>query len=105
MIIDVKWDGIDIINITKKKNMYISSIVTENIDEVVKKGMPITAICNIKAISKELPNIVKNRLPNINIIKKEIKLVSDNMESNILEYINSTKCVSSADKFTLDISN
>ena len=74
MIIDVKWDNIDIINITKKKNMYISSIIVENIDEVIKRGMPLSTICNIRVISKELPSIVKNRLPNINMIKKEIKL-------------------------------
>ncbi len=104
MIISIKWDDVDILSVTKKHNLYISSIKIENLDYAVKKGMPISIISNVKLISKDLPDIVKDRLPNINIIKKEIKLVSENMESNILEYINSTKCKNMVDKFTFYIS-
>lgn len=104
MVITVKWDNIDILVITKKHNMYITSIVTENIEKVIELGMAITLISNVKVISKELPNIIANRLPNIDVIKKEINLVSENLESNILEYINRTGCKRATDKFSFNIS-
>ena len=79
MVITVKWDNIDILVVTKKHNMYMTSIVSENIDKVIECGMAITLISNIKVISKELPSIIVNRLPKIDIIKEEIKLVIENL--------------------------
>lgn len=104
MVITVKWDNIDILVITKKHNMYISSIISENIDEVSRAGMPMFLISNINIISKELPNIILDRLPSIDMIKKEIEFVSENLESNILEYINRTGCKRATDKFSFYIS-
>ena len=103
MVITVKWDNIDILVITKKHNLYISSIVTENIDKVIETGMAMTLISNVKIISKELPKIITDRLPSIDAIKKEIKIVSENLESNILEYINRTGCRYVTDKFSFVI--
>lgn len=103
MVITVKWDNIDILVITKKHNMYISSIVTENIEKVINLGMSMALISNVKIISKELPKVITDRLPGIDIIKKEIELVSENIESNILEYINRTGCRCATDKFSFAI--
>lgn len=103
MVITVKWDNIDILVITKRHNMYVTSIVTENIDKVIKAGMAMTLISNVKVISKELSSIIVNRLPSIDVIKEEIELFSESLESNILEYINRTGCKRVTDKFSFEI--
>lgn len=103
MVINVKWDDVDILKVSKRHNMYVSEIVTANIEEVIKRGMPMSLISNIKLMSKEMPDFVMSRLPSIQMIKKEIKVVSSNLESNILEYINCTKCRRMNDKFSLEV--
>ena len=105
MVITVKWNNIDILNINKMHNMYVTSIITENIDKVINSGMSMTLISNVKVISKELPTIISDRLPSVDVIKEEIKLVSENLESNILEYINRTGCKNATDKLSFCILN
>lgn len=106
MIIDVLWDNISILKIQKQNNIYISSIYRENINKVRANGFPLYFLKDVSVVSDELPEIIKHRISNINNMKGKLKFKNDNnenLEEQIYEYINKTKCRRPTDKFSIKI--
>jgi hypothetical protein len=107
MSIDVFWDDLNILTISKKDNLFISSVNEDNLIEAKKSGFPIYFLKQISLVSDELPNIVRNRLSNINNIKDKIKFKNnyndEEIEESIYNYINTTECRRPTDKFKINI--
>ncbi len=107
MNINVLWNNIEVLNIEKIDNLYISHVFTENLVEARKTGFPIYFLKQISTVSDELPVIVKNRLYSIKNIKKRISnnidLSDEEIEKNIYEYINTTGCRRPTDKFSIKV--
>lgn len=107
MTIDLFWDNVKILNIKKEDDVYISSVYSDNINTVKNSGFPIFFLKEISVVSDELPNIVKQRISNINNIKGKLRFKNDysseEIEENIYNYINTTKCRRPTDKFSIKI--
>lgn len=107
MTIDLFWDDIKVLNITKLENLYISRVYEENLNNVRKSGFPMYFLSEITLVSTELPAIIRKRLSNINNLKGQLKFknnpTNEDIEKGIFEYINKTECRRPTDKFSIKI--
>lgn len=99
----ISWNNIDVIEITRKKGRYFSSINPDNAIIAIEDGMPSILLSNIKVISKTIPKFIIDRVPNKKARNKQLKIVSSDESINILEYINTTNCIYVTDKFKVSI--
>lgn len=102
MKIKVYWKEIIFLEVEKIDNKYFSKIITSNYNTVKEQGCPVMFLNNIKVIDEALPNIIKSRLPKISNLLENLKKDND-IESEIVEYINKTKCERATDYITLSI--
>lgn len=99
----ISWDNLDIVDITRKKGRYFSSINPDNAAIAIEDGMPSIILSNIKIISKTIPKFIINRVPSKELRNKQLKIISPDEGVNILEYINTTNCICATDKFKVSI--
>ncbi len=102
MKIKVYWKETEFLEVEKKEDKYFSRVVASNYNIVKEQGCPVMFLNNIKAIDDTLPKIIQSRLPKISNLLENLKKDS-NMEDEILEYINKTRCERATDYITLDI--
>lgn len=94
MKIIVLWKKIKILEVEKIEDRYFSKIIVDNYLKIKDEGFPLTLLNNIKVIDEKLPNIIKDRLPEIE---------DYNLDFKIAQYIKKTKCKRVTDYITLDI--
>ena len=92
MKIQVKYKDIIVMEIQRVNKLYVNAINTENFKVALDEGMPLIEFINIKMLSKKMPDIVVNRIPNKLERDKELDIISDDEGINILEYIKKTNC-------------
>ncbi|CCY72201.1 unknown [Clostridium sp. CAG:921] len=105
MKIKIFWKDINIINVIRKNNVYISSLDYENFIKANKLGMPISLFFNYEMISTELPTFIKDRLPTPKIISNQINENKVSSDISIIDYINKTRCKCVTDKIEILLEN
>lgn len=102
MKIKVYWKETLFLEVEKVDDKYFSNVVASNYNMVKEQGCPVMFLSNIKAIDDTLPSIIQNRLPKISNLLENLNKDS-NIEDEILDYINKTKCERATDYITLSI--
>ncbi|MEG2235866.1 MAG: hypothetical protein RR144_05460 [Clostridia bacterium] len=103
MKIQICWKYNIIIEISRIKGMYVSSLNEENFEVARRDGMPIIEFVNINLISKKIPKFIESRIPQKDIRDKTLKIVSNDEGENILNYIRQTNCKMATDKFSINL--
>lgn len=107
MKIDVLWSGVEILRVEYVNEVYVSTVYTDNIEQVKRNGFPLFFLKEINVVSNELPALIKKRLSSIGVIKNKLKLnekyPQEEFEEDIKRYVETTGCARPTDKFTLKI--
>ena len=91
MKILLKWNERTIVEITKEKNLLISSANTEEIIEARKTGLMAGLLSQISIVSPQLPKLILSRIP-------------EHLQEDYIEFIKQTQCRCNTDKFSVEIS-
>jgi len=102
MVINAYWDNIKFLSVDKTSENYITTVIKEDIEAVMNKGLPFFLLKDITVISKSLPKIIANRLPKIENLMDKVNM-EEYLEDNVLKFINNTKCYIPTDKLTIKI--
>lgn len=104
MTFNLFWNDELILKTKKTEFGFLNEVFAEALEKGSKEGLPVAFFANISAISDELPYMIKERIPNARFLERKIK-DTDDLEKQMLEYINETKCARVTDRFTLTIDN
>lgn len=103
MKMQIVWNNIVIVEISRLKGIYISDVYVDNIDLARKQGMPTIFLSKMNIVSKKLPKFIEERIPEKAIRDKSLDVVSEDEGANILRYIKKTNCRLSTDKFEIKL--
>ena len=104
MSIEVFWDELNILEIEKRDNLFISVVNIENLLLAKETGFPTFLLKQISVVSDELPGIVRDRIACIRgRLKFKDNCTEEELEENIFNYINTTVCRRPTDKFSINI--
>jgi hypothetical protein len=104
--ITLMWNDKEIVEITKKNELFYSKINYENVLSAKEDGFPMSLLKQISIVSDELAPVIKRRIPNPTKLRKRIKFKDDSqeeIEEAICEYINETGCRKPTDKMSIKI--
>jgi uncharacterized protein (DUF2384 family) len=103
MKIEIVWNSIPVLDIARLKGMYFTSVISSNISRAIEDGMPVSCISSINMVSKKLPYFIEERIPTKKYRDRSLDVVSKDEGSNILRYIEITKCKCATDKFEVHL--